>query len=150
MSKFIDLKELKVHKVYDYLVYGADLGDAEELLSQSAINLKETIELELNFNPEDAEYEAIMFDVTVDNCQTPEDFEYLVNFIVDHIFNLLTTNEPREREHRYAAPKNLRNYVNCNNVPLQKAVNNKTIVDIFTIHIHDNKTNWEFDLINEQ
>jgi len=151
MSKFIDLNSLKVHKVYNYTVYSADLGEANDLLDMSIADLKKLIFESYNVDDELIDGNAaILFDVEVQNCANEEDFSSLVKNISDNIFALITTEDVREdREHRYGAPKNLRNYVNCNNLPLQKAVNNKCKIEVFTIHIHDTTNGWEFNLINE-
>ena len=150
MSKFLDLKELKVHKVYNYTAYCADLGDANDLLNSSVADLKTLIYDSFNLDDElIASADAILFDVEIQKCENIDDFESLVRNITDKIFALITSDEEREREHRYGAPKNLRNYLNCNQVPLQKAVNNKCKIDVFTIYIHDTINGWEFELVHE-
>lgn len=144
--KFIDLGSLKTHKVYEYICYSEELGDINNLLDLSITEFNKRIKY--LFDPLDwGEENAALFEVSVENAEE-DDFEYLVDILVDTIISINTTNESREREQRLGTPKNLRE-VNCNTVPLQKAVNNKCHYDVFAIHIYDKTKGWEYNIVSE-
>lgn len=146
--QFIDLKELKAHKVYDYDTVPMYF-DANKLLDSPAKDVKEYIFAYMSIwtRKEDG---AVLFSIELSHAKDVDDFNCLVEIIVDNIMAYLTLDEKRDREARLGAPKNLKEIVNCNQVPLMKMINNKTKTDMFAIRIEDTEKGWIYDSVSRQ
>lgn len=142
--KFVDLNELKVRKEYNAAELTIDLGKADDLFDLSFSQFKQLIDgLFADTKQEDVEGNGVIFAVEVAGCETPDDFEYIVDQAVDAIIRNNTTKKRRDREYRLGMPQNLRE-VHCNQLPLQNAVNYKCKFDVFAIRIDDVEKGWSY------
>ena len=143
--KFINLNTLQIETVPTYRTYHRLLGPVDKLFDLTISQFKVTLEklLDIDETGED----AVLFEVGVEGAEL-EDFEYLVNVIVDMLFSMNTTEVKRNREARLAIPTSLFD-AHCNDVPFRKAINNECRFNIFSIRIYDSEKGWEYKIVEE-
>ena len=148
----INLEEMKQEKIYNYETREIDipftLTEAYDMnVSKFKEAVKNTIDKETLSSLTD-----YCFNIRLDNDLSADEEEDAIvcisELITNTFFQIITTEEDRNREYRLDLPDNL-TVLNMNRLYLKKAINYKTSIDKFQISIKFGDK-FSFMLNNEQ
>lgn len=148
----INLEEMKQEKIYNYETREINIPlTLNEAYDMNVSKFKEVIKNIIN-KENLSSLTNYCFNMGLgDNLSTDEEIEAVVcisELITNTFFQIITTEEDRNREYRLDLPDNL-TVLNMNRLYLKKAINYKTLIDKFQISIKfGNK--FSFMLNNEQ
>ena len=134
---FIDLENLKIIKDYHYetVVQTIDFDFENQSLKTCSDGIIDDIEKMIKHSPLAISYEIrINSDEGIATDQEADDFLSAVNAIMMVFFANLITNDGRKREHRLDVPSRL-TPVKISRLALKRAINQKTINDVFNVTI---------------
>ena len=134
---FIDLNKLKIIKEFNYKTQASEinLSFKDSFMSQSKMVVDYMQQLIIPSGL------AISYDITINSNggvasdEETEEFISIVNFLISVFFANMIQEDGRKREHRFDVPEKLQP-VKVSRSIMKKAVNQKTINDIFNLTIH--------------
>lgn len=134
---FIDLNKMKIVKDYQYKIVSReiDFDFEDQPLKKKTETIIDLCEEMIQPSPLSISYEIHLAGEGVTTESEADDFLSVVNMISMVFFANMITDEGRKREHRLDVPQKLL-AVKTSRLTLKKAINQKTVNDVFNLTIY--------------
>lgn len=145
----VNYKDLSIEKLKNSgITYSVDYGDLD--FNGSLSKLKENLDTRI----EDLQFikgkrKPLSLNISVGLCESEEDFESRINYVLSTFVNWNCTNEKvQNREYYYDCPREFIPYLNLSRSLSKKMTNCHLKIERFTINITGGE--YYYSLINEQ